>query len=75
MKVMFSIPADINARMRAFIPARQRSQVVTALLRQELDRREKILFNNAKALEQCEGLNQEMAQWDDSFIGDGLDEL
>jgi len=73
-KVMFSFPDELVARMRAMIPSRERSKVVAFLLEGEIAMREKKLYMSAKSLEECAGLNTEMAAWDKEFSQDGLDD-
>lgn len=71
-KILVSLPDELVKRMKAVIPARKRSQVVKALLEQEIDRREKMLFECALAVEKDDALNQEMAAWGVT-IGDGIE--
>ncbi len=71
-KVLLSVPDQLAVRMRAAIPARQRSKVITLLIEKEVTRRERKLYECALALEQDKALNTEMAEWD-STLKDGLD--
>ena len=75
VKVMFSLPDQLMARIRAAIPARERSKVVAALFEKELDRREKRLYACAKELEESKGLKTEMATWEQEFGQAGLDDV
>lgn len=70
-KVLISIPDKIASRMRAVIPQKQRSEVIVQLIEQEIAKREKALYECAKAIEQDIALNQEMKDWDVT-IQDGL---
>ena len=72
MKVLVSLSNDLYARMKAVIPARQRSKVVADLLEAEVRRRERELYECALAVEQDEQLRAEMADWDIS-VGDGIE--
>ena len=71
-KVMFSFPEKLVMRMRAVIPARERSKVLADLLEQEIKTREQHLYTCAKELEESKDLKEEMAVWDSEFVGDGL---
>ncbi|HLB56864.1 MAG TPA: hypothetical protein VJK30_06025 [Coxiellaceae bacterium] len=73
-KVMFSFSDQLVARMRAIIPARERSKVIAALLEKEIIAREKNLFLCAKSLEESTALNAEIETWDTEFNRDGLDD-
>ncbi len=70
-KVLISIPDKTAARMRAFIPQKQRSKVIVQLLEKEIEKREKALYECAAAVEQDNKLRQEMKDWDVT-IQDGL---
>lgn len=72
MKVLVSLSNDLYARMKAVIPARQRSKVVADLLEVEVRRRERELYECALAVEQDEQLRAEMADWD-LTVGDGIE--
>jgi len=72
VKVLVSLSNDLYARMKAVIPARQRSKVVADLLEAEVRRRERELYECALAVEQDEQLRAEMADWDIS-VGDGIE--
>ena len=71
-KILVSLPDDLVKRMKTVIPTRKRSQVVKELLEVEIAKREKELFDCAKAVEKDEALNQEMAEWD-ATTGDGIE--
>lgn len=74
-KVMFSLPNQLVMRMKAAIPARERSKVLVILLEKEINAREKNLYMRAKALEENKELKEEMATWDQEFGQDGLDNV
>ncbi len=73
MKVLVSLPDDMAEKIKAVIPPRQRSKVITSLLRDELKRREKQLYEKALKVEQDEALNRETADWE-TTAGDGIDD-
>ena len=58
-KVMFSFPDKLVLRMKAVIPARERSKVLADLLEQEIKIREKHLYTCGKELEESKGLKEE----------------
>ena len=70
-KILISIPDEQAARMRATIPARQRSKVIVKLIENEVARREKLLYDCAVAVEKDEKLSAEMEDWKDT-LQDGL---
>lgn len=72
-KVLISLPDQLAARMRAIIPQRQRSKVFTHLLEEEIEKRERALYECALAVEKDTALQAEMAEWDVT-ISDGLAE-
>jgi hypothetical protein len=72
VKVLVSLSDDLYARMKAVIPARQRSKVVAELLETEVQRRERELYECALAVEQDEQLRAEMADWDVT-VDDGIE--
>jgi len=71
-KILISIPDKIASRMKAAIPERQRSKVVVQLIEQEIEKREKRLYECAIAVERDQALHDEMQEWD-STLKDGLD--
>ena len=73
-KILISVPDDLACRLRIVIPLRQRSKIISRLIAQEVEQREKNLYNCALSLEQDELLNEEMKDWDVA-INDGLKEL
>ena len=71
-KVLFSLPDDLVARMRASIPPKQRSKVVAYLL-EEIKRREQALYQCALEVEADEALQEEMKDWEVT-LGDGIED-
>jgi hypothetical protein len=72
-KVLISMSGQLASRMRAAIPARQRSKTITHLIEAEIERRERLLYECALAVEQDEGLRTEMEDWNITTLH-GLDE-
>ncbi len=72
-KVLISMPDQLAARMRATIPARQRSRTFTRLIEREIEKREKALYECAVAVEKDTALRHEMEDWDVT-LQDGLDD-
>jgi len=71
-KVLISLPDDLATRMKALIPARQRSKVIRRLLEEELEKREQELYRCAAEVEAEEALNKEMKDWEIT-VGDGIE--
>lgn len=72
-KVLVSIPEGLMDRMKAVIPARQRSKLLSKLLEDEVKRREADLYRCALEVENDKGLAAEMKEWD-ATAGDGIDD-
>jgi len=72
-KVLISIPDQLASRMRAAIPARQRSKTISSLIEKEIEKREKALYECALAVEKDAALHQEMKDWDVT-LRDGLED-
>ena len=72
-KVLISIPDQLAARMKAIIPQRQRSKIITNLIQKEVEKREKILYECAVAVENDVTLAHEMKDWD-TTLQDGLND-
>ena len=72
-KVLISIPDQLAVRMRATIPARQRSKIITFLIEKEIEKREKTLYECAVAVEQDTDLSNEMKDWEIT-LQDGLED-
>jgi metal-responsive CopG/Arc/MetJ family transcriptional regulator len=73
-KILISISDDLAYRLKGTIPQRQRSKIIAKLLSEEINRREKALYNCALEVEKNETLNHEMQDWDVT-INDGLEKL
>lgn len=71
-KILFSLPDELVTQLRAYIPSKQRSKVVTQLLEKELKRREQALYQCALEVEADTSLNDEMKDWEITQE-DGLD--
>ncbi len=71
-KVLVSLPDDLASRMRAVIPNRQRSRVISEVLEKEVKKREKQLYRCAKSIETDDALNNEMSDWNIT-VGDGIE--
>lgn len=72
-KILVSVPDQLAARMRAAIPARQRSKIITHLIEEEISRRERLLYECALAVEKDAALRKELKEWD-TTLQDGLDD-
>jgi hypothetical protein len=72
-KVLVSLPDSLADRMRAVIPNRQRSKVLSNLLEKEIKKREEALYQCACDVEADEALNKEMAHWV-ATVEDGLED-
>lgn len=71
---MLSLPNDLLVRLKSLIPPGERSQVMTKLLKKEIEEREaQLLYQSAIELEKNLVLNAEMKEWDEAFFNDGLD--
>lgn len=70
-KVLISLPDQLAARMRATIPARQRSKVITHLIEAEVKRREQALYECAVAIEKDAPLSKEIKELNVTLM-DGL---
>lgn len=65
------MPDMLAARMKAVIPSRQRSKILTKLLEDEVARTEAELYKCAHKVEDDKALNEDMKAWDIT-AGDGL---
>ena len=72
-KVLVSIPDSLIDRMKAVIPSRQRSKILSKLLEDEVKRREADLYRCALDVENDKALAAEMKEWD-ATIEDGIDD-
>lgn len=71
-KILISMPDQLAIRMKAIIPTRQRSKTFTRLIEQEIEKREKALYECAVTVEKDAALHEEMKEWD-TVLQDGLD--
>lgn len=71
-KILISIPDQLAVKMRIFMPARQRSKIMTTLIETEISRREQLLYETALAVEKDAALAKEMKDWDVT-LEDGLE--
>ena len=72
-KVLLSLPDQLAVRMRATMPPRQRSKIITHLIEEEIEKRERALYECALAVEQDSVLHEEMTEWNVT-MRDGLNE-
>jgi hypothetical protein len=70
-KILISVPNQLVSRLKAAIPQRQRSKVIVHLIEIEIEKREKMLYECAMAVEKDHALNDEMKEWD-TTLQDGL---
>jgi len=72
-RVLISMTDQLAARLRAAIPARQRSKTITHLIEKEIEKRERLLYECALAVENDSALEKEMKDWDIT-LQDGLND-
>lgn len=70
-KVLISVSDSLASRMKAVIPNRQRSKVISQLIEKELKKREEALYRCALEVEKDEALNAEMKDWEVT-VADGI---
>lgn len=63
MRITLSIPDEIARKFQSVVPPRQRSRVVSALLRRELKRKEDALEAACKAANRDRALQKEIEEW------------
>jgi hypothetical protein len=63
MRITLSIPDEVAHRFQAAVPARQRSRLVTRLLKQELKDRDNALATACRAANRDKDLEQEIDEW------------
>lgn len=66
VKILISIPDQLASRMRHAIPARSRSAVFVRLIEKEVEKREKLLYEAALAVENDDALHREMDEWNET---------
>ncbi len=69
--MLFTLSDELAERVKARIVAGERSVLVSRLLEQELERRDRALYKCAIEVEQDEALRAEMADWEVTLM-DGL---
>ena len=67
-----SIPDAVAHRFQAAVPARQRSRLVTRLLKHELSERDNSLASACRAANRDEALQREIDEW--QSFDDGMTE-
>jgi len=72
-KILISVPDQLALRFKAVIPQRQRSKVISSLIEQEVQKREKQLYDCALAVEKDQALHNEMKEWN-IILQDGLED-
>jgi len=70
-KVLISVSDSLASRIKAVIPNRQRSKVISQLIEKELIKREEALYRCALEVEKDEALNAEMKEWEVT-VADGI---
>ena len=73
LKILVSIPDSLIDRMKAVIPSRQHSRILSKLLEDEVKRRETDLYQCARDVENDKALAAEMKEWDATIEG-GIDD-
>lgn len=77
-QLLVRLPDDLLRRFKRAVPSRERSAYVRQLLKRALppeDDDNDPLYLAALAVEQDKRLSAEMAEWEETTIGDGLDDL
>lgn len=74
IRANFTLPEDIYLKFNAVVPKRKMSKVISKLMEEEIERRNKALFKIAQTVEKNKKLNKEMQDWD-AILNDGLDDL
>ena len=72
MRITLSIPDEVARRFQAAVPPRQRSRLVTRLLKQELKDRDNSLAAACRAANRDKALEQEIDEW--QAFEDGIEE-
>ena len=73
IRVNFVIPKSLYTTLKALVPERKRSQVVTKLLQTELAKLENHLLKAAQSLEKDKSIHKEMKEWNVA-LSDGLED-
>ena len=72
MQLLLHIPDTLAERFKRTVPARQRSAFVAKLLEMALPVEEDPLYLAALDVEQDLALGEEMREWREGLVGDGL---
>jgi metal-responsive CopG/Arc/MetJ family transcriptional regulator len=72
MRMTLSIPDAVAHRFQAAVPARQRSRLVTRLLKHELSERDNSLASACRAANRDKALQREIDEW--QSFDDGITE-
>lgn len=72
MQLLLHLPENLAVRFKQAVPARQRSAFVADLLEQALPEEDDPLYRIALEVEQDAALNEEMREWREGLIGDGI---
>ena len=73
MQMLFHIPDTIAERFKQAVPPRQRSAYVARLMENSLpEETDDPLYKVALAVEEDATLNEEMQEWREGLIGDGI---
>lgn len=72
MRITLSIPDSVARKFQAVVPARQRSSLVTELLKQELATREEALAAACRSANRDQKLKAEVDEW--QSFDDGVEE-
>lgn len=70
-RILITVPDALAARMKSVLPAGQRSRIITRILEDEIERRERELYECAVAVEADAALNKELEEWK-TTTGDGV---
>lgn len=71
-RILITVPDILAARMKAVLPTGQRSRVIARILEEEIDRRERELYECAVAVEADTALNEDLEGWE-STTSDGVE--
>ena len=71
-RILITVPDNLAARMKAVLPAGKRSKVIARILEEEIDRRERALYECAMAVEADTALNEELEAWE-ATTADGVE--
>ena len=74
IRANFTIPEDVLEEFNHIVPKRQKSKVISQLLKEEVEKRKRELYKIAQEVEKDKKLSQEMKHWEIT-MGDGLGDL